>query len=788
MVKFYRVGRLVRLLVPAVAVLLSAVPVRAQESDDATRRARAWSEWYNENYRDTSELKGHKHGGPWSPQYRRFILQAAAEERAKWGSLVGTAAASPATGTAWANLGPTKANVLKNGGFTLNVTDAGRVRNIIVNPLDPTQIYVAMAAGGVWKTSDAGANWAPITETLGSLSTGWLEMDPVNRATLYLGLGDPFDGTGIGLVKSSDGGATWSAPSFLGDSTVTTQIMVSPLATNVVLVTTNKGLFRSTNSGGTWAPVSIATGAAGAPYGWSLAWAGEHRFVLTLEANSAATTGTTDGQIWYSTNDGATWTRATGVTAASGVGRMTVAAAPSSRNVMYALAAVPNATTSDDLANIFKSTDGGATWSGLFGKSARYTNGNREARTPKSLLGGQGWYNQLVAVNPSNPQVAYFGGALHLAKTTDGGATFSQVTNWLAQFGLPYVHADFHAATFDSGGGLYVGTDGGIFKSGDGGATWSDSLNVGIVSHLLYNLGSATASPDAVIGGMQDNGTRVRQGSSSVWNQTIGGDGFGCDINPANPLQMLGSLYYTQIQRSTDGGQNFSSACSGIRECGNGSSAPFFTKIVRWTGDVNGNTLFTFSNTKAYKTANYAASWTAMTSTGLPADIIIRNIGVATSNGNVVGIVTNGGRAFLSTNGGAWTQIADTTRLPGNELSLSSIWFDSSDPSIIYITSVAPSSTASHAWKSTNSGASWTAIESGLPSHTPVNMVVNDPNATNVLYAGTHLGVYRSTDGGASWVRFGSGLPLVNVTDLYLSPDSTLVRLASYGRGFWQLQ
>jgi photosystem II stability/assembly factor-like uncharacterized protein len=758
-----------------------------QDRDDATRRQRAWAEWYNDDYRQTADLKGHKKGGPWSPQYRRFMMQAAAEERAKWGALIGTTAVeAPAAGTAWVNLGPTKADVLKNGGFQLNVTDSGRVRNIVVNPANPSQIYVAMAGGGVWKTNDSGTNWTPITESLGSLSTGWLEMDPATPSTLYLGLGDPFDGTGVGLVKSTDGGATWSAPKFLGDSTVTTQIMVAPTNPNIVLATTNKGLFRSTDAGATWGTVAIGTSV---PYGWSIAWTGEHRFVLTLEANPTATSGTTDGQIWYSTDDGATWARASGATASTGVGRMTVAASPSNRDILYALAAVPNATTTDDLANIFKSTNGGVSWTGMIGKSTRYSNGNREARTPKSLLGGQGWYNQLVSVHPFNPQIVYFGGALHMAKTTDGGATFSQVTNWLAQFGLPYVHADYHAGTFDpTGNTFYVGTDGGIFRSSDNGATWSDAMNVGIVSHLLYNLGSAAANPDAVIGGMQDNGTRVRVGASSTFNQTIGGDGFGCDINPVNPAQMLGSIYYTQIRRSTDGGQNFTSACSGIRECGNGSTAPFFTKIVRWAGDANGNTLFTFSNTKVYKTTNYAGTWTAMTSTGLPADIFIRNIGVATSNGGVVGIVTSGGRAFLSTNGGAWTQIADTTKLPGNELSLSSIWFDSTNPSIIYISSVAPSATASHLWKSTDSGATWTAIESGLPSHVPVNTVLNDPNAPNVLYAGTHLGVYRSTDGGASWVRFGSGLPLVNVTDLFLSADSTLVRLASYGRGFWQLQ
>ena len=783
-----------RVLFSAALMLLTCVPAaRAQESDDATQRARAWSEWYNESYGQPGDLKGHKNGGPWSPQYRRFMLEAAARERAKWGSLIAGVVSSqaPAAGTTWTNLGPTKADYLKNGSFVLNKTDAGRVRTIVTNPSDSNQIYVAMAAGGVWKTNDGGANWTPLSESLGSLSTGWLEMDPSDANVLYLGLGDPFDGTGVGLVKSTDGGTTWSSPVFLGSSTVTTQILVVPSATNVVLATTDKGLFRSTDGGGTWTEVSLATGQVAIPYGWSLAWAGGTRFVVTLEANYLATTGTTDGQIWTSTDAGATWTRATGVTASTGVGRITVAAAPSNRSVLYALAAVPNATSSSDLANIFKSMDGGATWSGLITKATKYTNGNSEARTPKNLLRGQGWYNQLVMVSPSDQNLAYFGGALHMARTADGGATYSQITNWLAQFGLPYVHADYHAGTFDSAGAMYVGTDGGIFRSGDGGATWSDGLNVGIVSHLLYNIGSSLANANAVIGGMQDNGTRVRVGTSTTFNQTIGGDGFGTDVNAANAQLMLGSLYYTRIMKSTDGGLNFSSSCSGIRECGNGGTAPFFTRVVLWDGDVNGNTVFTTSNTKVYRSTNYAGTWSALGTTGLPkSNFFIRNVGVAHTDANIVGIVVNGGRAFVSTNGGtAWSPIADTTTLQGNGLRLSSIWFDSTNPDVIYIASVAPDAASNHLWKSTDAGATWTVLSGnpGFPAGVPVNIVRGDPGNASVLYAGTHLGVYRSTDGGQTWVRFGAGMPLVNVTDLYLSPDSSLVRAASYGRGFWEL-
>src|SRR5262249_27004833 len=159
----------------------------------------------------------------------------------------------------------------------------------------------------------------------------------------------------------------------------------------------------------------------------------------------------------------ASWTKSPGITGASGIGRINLGAGTSNPQVVYALAAIPNSTAATDLANIFKSTNGGATWTALGAASKSYTNANAEASSVGTLLNGQGWYNGVVLVDPTNPNVAYFGGALLLAKTSDGGTTFSQVSNWLAQFGLPYVHADFHAGTFDtSTGKLYIGTDGGL--------------------------------------------------------------------------------------------------------------------------------------------------------------------------------------------------------------------------------------------------------------------------------------------------------------------------------------
>jgi hypothetical protein len=320
----------------AASVLVTSQSFLAQEpeNDDASARRRATYAWYNDSAPDPSPGRG-RYGHPFSPGYQRFLNDAAARERARYGtmlpSLTGSSAAigSATTPGEWTNLGPTHADFLKNGSYVLEKTDTGRVRTIITLPGNSDLIYVAFAAGGVWRSTNAGTSWAPITETLGTLSVGSLAVDPGNGLVLYLGLGDPFDGTGIGLVKSIDGGDTWSAPVYLGDSRTISQVVVSAINSNLVLAATDKGLYRSTDAGATWSLVPLATGQpAPAIYtAWSIA-AAESRLLLSIEANALATSGTTDGQIWYSDNNGVTWLRGSGVSKRGGVGRITIASAP----------------------------------------------------------------------------------------------------------------------------------------------------------------------------------------------------------------------------------------------------------------------------------------------------------------------------------------------------------------------------------------------------------------------------------------------------------------------------
>ena len=199
--------------------------------------------------------------GKWTAAYGQYVEGVAARE----------AKATPTStslGSTWTNLGPTHADFLTNG-YTLHVTDSGRLSNVVVAP-DSSTIYVTAASGGIWKSTDTGQHWSAIGDNLPSLSIGALEMDPNNSSSLYLGLGDFIDGTGVGLLKSTDGGAHWSSPVFLGDSTVINDIAVAKGNSSIVVAATNRGLFRSTNAGKSFSAVSMTTGGTDAkPNAWS---------------------------------------------------------------------------------------------------------------------------------------------------------------------------------------------------------------------------------------------------------------------------------------------------------------------------------------------------------------------------------------------------------------------------------------------------------------------------------------------------------------------------------------
>jgi len=767
-------------------------------------------------------------GGKLSPAYLDYKNQVAVQEMKRWGRLmpqapgsrllpafIGAAAAPAGTGGTWVNLGPT-ANLTN---ATWPDIDSGRPSAIAVDP-GSTTLYLATSGGGVWKCANADPNaasdwtWTPVTDGLpnsgssGNVSAGALALSPANAQVVYLGLGDAFDAEGRGFYKSIDGGTSWAASTGIGAQTRSYFILA--VDANVVLWGTNDGLKRSTDGGSTFAAV---TGGPSTGQAWSIQAFSATELVCSAQDSNGA------GSIYYSSDAGASWTKATvGGLGAITPGRMTLTSVPSG---ITGYAEVEDTTASVIGKGVLTTGDKGHTWTWV---AAATETGGLFQGTGGSMTsdGGQAWYNQAIAVDPTNPNRLIMGANLAMYRSTNGGANWQQLTHWYGS-GHVYSHADFHTTT-SKGGMFYVGNDGGlsIFKDPWGtipttnpnAAFMDNTRNKGLATHLVYNVGSTTATNVTdgkyrISLGLQDNGTRIRQdtgsglAASSTFEDQIGGDGFGTVVNPSDGSQMLGSIYYTDIYKSTNGGTSaFTESIQGITGAKSSKNAPFQPRLA--LGDTaHPNTVYTATNGTVYQSVNFGTSWAALGTTGLPPGgtgastdpntaLYIRNIGAAAGDPNALGIAANQGRVFLSYNGGSsWIQGG---ALPNNGSYTSSIWFDRANSQIVYVASVVPDATKNHLWKSTNGGASWTPIDgsaatgNGLPFGIPVHVVLTDPLNASKIYAGTDFGVYFSTNGGTSWSRFGSSMPLVAVRDLYIAPDSSFLRAATFGRGVWELQ
>ncbi|MDB5907277.1 MAG: hypothetical protein JWP34_1391 [Massilia sp.] len=702
-------------------------------------------------------------------------------------------AAAPAGVPAWQSIGPTRANKTENG-IKLSKTDSGRLRTIMPHPTDPNTVYVLSSSGGIWKTSNFEAPypaWNPITDKAITTSGGAAAMgrDP---NTLYYGTGDPFDGiplVGGAMLKTTDGGNSWSSFVFLGASGMVTDVKVDPRgASDIVLVATDTGIYRSGDGGNSYAKV-LNGGRV-----WSLARSSAG-WLATVAASGYYSPATL-----YVSADGNSWSPVPAANLTDGAGRITLAVGAPGDAVVYAYAA-NSCNAGCNQKDLFRSANGGYSWTAL-GLNAKAPLNPNEENPTMELMGGQGFYNHMVVVDPSDASrnTVYLGGQLNTGKTTDGGQSWRLLSNWLGQFGLGYVHADHHTATVSLAGGkkrVMFGTDGGLFVSNDEGASWNDQKNVGLADHLIYSMATSGADPKSVLIGLQDNGTRIRSGSTSVFNQSYGGDGFGVGWSQGNGNSALGSYVYgyiysahkdPNIQNKWTDPVFDDASCSynGINAC----NAYFVTPIETPSAaaDPAGQTYFTNTASLIYRTDNAGASWRPIFA-GDTAFTYVRgtshSVSVSPLDLNHVAAVSTGGTILVTADGGAhWVRRDNKVAgYPGFNSNIA--WANNA---VLYVASENPNGQAVWVVKSTDGGATWAAASSGLPN-VPIQKLLAAPDdlSGNTVYAATWLGVYRTVNGGASWTQFGAGLPTVEVSDLYMPRDGSFLRASTYGRGVWDI-
>lgn len=741
-------------------------------------------------------------GGDFTPEFMEALMNAANQQSAQYGP-AGRGGIKVPAGGAWTNVGPDRSAWIQNG-VRVNESDTGRVRNFLVHPTNADIVYVLKSSGGLWKTTNFShprPSWTPMSDNILSTSGGKVAFGK-NPETLYLGTGDPFDpGVGGFMYRSLDGGKTWGPGIKIGTSAVIYDVKVDTSgAQDVIFVGSNAGFYRSTDGGVSYVPV--------------IGGGGNWNFVQTSAGWLAAVQSGANALFLRSADKFATFSIDASAGGISPAGRMTLAVGAPGDAVVYAFAAVAGNGRQKDL---YKSIDGGLTFTPI-GLGQYVTSGTppvttwvgkvpvnpNEDQPNMDIMLGQAFYNQMVLVDPadSSRNTVYIGGQLSSAKSTDGGVTWRLTSHWLAQYGLPYVHADHHAAAIATIKGkpiLLFGGDGGMFTSDDGGKTFSSQKNDGMSSYLIYALTGNPKHADDVLIGLQDNGTRWRVGPTGTYNQVFGGDGFGVAWSQADDQISLASVYYSFIIRNRRNPSNtqakWERGWDGIAEFNNPAQSYFRTALATpsASADPTGLVFFHRTQTKLYRTTDGADNWQSVLNT---APILLRAgmhpIGISPDDIDHFGVLGNGGNAWFTADGAAtWSNKLLTALVPGWPGFNATLAY--ADNQTMYVGNEAPVGTPQRVIKSTDGGNTWAGADGTgtnvLPPVPISKLLVSTRDTTGkTVYAATWIGVYETTDGGANWHLFGSGLPTVNVSDLYMPPDGSYLRVSTYGRGVWEIR
>ena len=635
----------------------------------------------------------------------------------------------------------------------------GRTRSIVIHPTSPNIMWAGSVGGGVWKTTNAGARWFPLADFMGNLAVSTLALDPTNPNVIYAGTGEGFFNAdairGAGIFKSMNGGTTWSQLSSTNNANFhyVNRLSISKNG-NVMLAATNRGVFRSTNNGSTWSAVPAPANVR----------------MLDLDFHPSnsnlCVAGDGGGKAYYSTNAGSTWTVASGI---SNAARIEVTYAVANPNIVFA-------SVNKNSGEVYRSTDGGKTY--------------QLRNTGTNYLGGQGWYDNVIWAGASNDANLVIVGGVDLYRSTDGGTSFSRISNWWQA--PSSAHADHHCITTHP---LYNGTtnrtvifgnDGGVYRARNvttvtGTNGWQELNNNFGVTQFYGAAGHVGTG--RIVGGTQDNGTLVFNPSAGPenWTTMFGGDGGWCAADPTDASFLYGEYVRLRIHRSTNGGTSSSYIYDTIADAVSGNAnfiAPFIL-------DPNNPNRLLGGGASLWRSNNVKAATPTFSAIKSASGARISAVAVHKGNSNLVWVGHNNGDVYKSVNGTAasptWTKMDDNaTTLPTRYCTR--IATDPKNSNIVYVTF--GGYTSGNIWKSTNGGNSWKDISSGLPQ-APIRSVVVSPTNSSFVYLGTEVGVFASENGGTTWSPTNEGPANCSVDELFFM--NTKLVAVTHGRGLFSI-
>lgn len=701
-------------------------------------------------------------------------------------------------GLTWRNVGP--------------ALTSGRISDFAVHPQNRSVYYVASASGGVWKTANAGTTYEPVFDGEGSYSIGCIAMDPNNPNVLWVGTGENNNqrsvGYGDGVYRSDDGGKSWSHMG-LKNSEHIGKIIVDPHNSNVVYVAAigplwkeggDRGVYKTTDGGKTWDMVvkgsdgkSLLDEHTGVtdlvmdPRNPDVLYAAafqRRRHVFTYVGGGPGST------IYKTTDGGKTWSKANKGLPGVDIGRIGLAISPADPEIIYAIVEA-----SQGEGGFYKSTDRGASWNK---QSGHQTSGN---------------YYCEIFPHPTEPNTVYSMN-VWMQVTRDGGKSFTQLEE-------KWKHVDNHVLWIDPKDPNYFlnGCDGGIYESFDAGESWHFKANLPVTQ--FYRVAVDNDSPFYnIYGGTQDNfslggpsRTRNQHGiMNEDWYVTWGGDGFESQVHPQNPNIVFAQSQHGFLVRYDRSSGEMTGIQPKPREGEN---------QYRWNWDSplaisahNSDRLYFCAN-KVFRSDNLGDTWTVVSEdltrqidrNTLPVMGRIQSIDAVAKNqstseyGNIVAfsesprnanllfVGTDDGLIQITENGGqTWTKIERIAGVP--ELTyVNALLASQHDENVVYaaFNNHKRGDFKPYVFKSTDKGRTWTNISANLPERGSIYSLAEDHVQPNLLFVGSEFSFFFTNDGGKFWKKLANGLPTIAVRDIAIQQRENDLVLGTFGRGFYVL-
>jgi photosystem II stability/assembly factor-like uncharacterized protein len=710
---------------------------------------------------------------------------------------------------------------------------SGRIVDLAIVESHPSIMYVASATGGLWKTVNNGSTWTPIFDGQPTLSLGAVAVCQGHPEVVWVGTGEANPRNSVmpggGVYKSTDGGKSWTCMG-LRDSQHIGRIIVHPTNPDIVYVAAlghvwgpnpERGLYKTENGGRTWKRakfvgpftgfIDLAMDPTDPNVLYAAAW--QVRRDGFSGGNPAVQTGPGSG-LFRTSDGGKTWQRMTKGLPARPLGRCGFSIYRKDPKIVYAVIQTDRTKDavqgqaanlkevlsskdgkpakrklSPDDGGIFRSEDRGLTWQQV------------NSLVPRPFYFGQ------IRVDPNDDRRLYvLGIVLHFS--ADGGKTFRPGSAALG------AHPDFHAMWIDphDSDHLVLGSDGGLFFSYDRGKNWEHLENLPVAQ--FYAVAVDLRRPYRVYGGLQDNGswggpsaTRDVAGITFAdWINVLGGDGFYCQVDPADADTIYAEMQYGRLTRIDlrTGRVKFLQPHLAVkgRPSNIRPEPPKGTPEYRfnWNAPVllsphNNKTIY-FGGNQLFRSTNRGDSWEIISP-----DLTLGKPGPSKSTGHTITTIaesplrpgllyvgTDDGRLHVSRDGGQhWLDLS--ARIPGvsPERWISRVSCSGFGVGTAYLAldRHRNDDRRPYLFKTLDFGETWTPLPGKLPAEATVHVIREDPRRPDLLYAGTDLGLFISTDGGASWHHQTKGLPAVAVHDLLVHPRDRELVLGTHGRGIY---